>query len=399
MQALYCAEAGIEHAVSYIRRGENPPEDEVFLADAGIAGTEGSFRIEAEPVMSAGTPDPEGSIRVVAVGYVPSEADVAAGRGVSRRVAAVVTHGVWDFGTEAVRARGYVAYRSNDYLTVVVDEEGNVLDPPPSGVQADIRVTGEGEYLGDVRSEASNDAHVEGSVTAPGNVDVFDDRTRGVNENNPENYIPNAFPDPATLGYDESNPAQLIWPPLPGTWVEMHYREALDGGTVFFPAGTVQAPRYIELGGSGVLHDITLRGPGTIFVHGHLGGGIVNGPPAATVVATGTLYTKGNESYRCDPGDEAVAPPLILFGRHETQGWSAEIRGNSTWYLRGPLISLHPQGEVWLNDSAVGCRGALISNGSVHFKSNQAMLGFPRLLDDQRFTARSLPIVRSYAGQ
>lgn len=400
VQALYCAEAGIEYALGHIRRGESVPETEVALAHAGVTGTEGTFRLEAEAVTSAGVPDPEGSIRVTATGYVPSEADVAAGQGVSRRVVAVVTTGVWDFGVDAVRARLGVEYGSNANLTAVVDEDGNVIDPAPSSVDAGIRVTGDGGTLASVTSVASNNAEVAGSVVAPGNVDILDGNARGISENDPDNYVTNAFPDPATLGYDNGNPADLIWPPAPGTWAQVYYEEALAGGATAFPAGPVQAPQYIELGGSGVLSNITLTGPGTIFVHGHLGGGITNGPPAATIVASGTLYTKGSEVYRCDTGTAGTAaPPLILFGRDPSQGWSAQIRGSSTWDLRGPLISLHPQGEVWLDGSAIGCLGALVSNGTVHFKSKHAVVGFPRILGQVRSTVRSLPVVRSYSAQ
>ncbi len=363
------------------------------LANLGLEGAEGSFRVSTQPVTSAGVPDPEGDVRVLATGFVPSEAEFLAGRGVSRSVVAVVGTGEWDFGSDAVRSRNGVEYGSNDDLTVVVDEDGNEIH---GGDYANIRVTGEG---GGVRNTSSNKAHVAGSVTAPGEVDLIDSRTAGVSENNPENCIPDAFPDPAALGYDSSNPAQLIWPPPPGTWSHYFYQEALAGGTSYlWDTGTIQAPRFINLWGIGTLSNVRLRGPGVIFVWGDLGGGIVNGPPAATVVATGTLETKGNESYRCDPGDEPVAPPLILFGR-DKGGWSAQIRGNSTWDLRGPLISFHPQGEVWLNDSAIGCMGALISNGTVHFKSSSAKLGFPSFLQNQRFVVHAGKYVRSYVAQ
>ncbi|HHX39061.1 MAG TPA: hypothetical protein GX715_03780 [Armatimonadetes bacterium] len=388
VQALYCAEAGVEYAMDALINGDAVADTEVTLVALGLEDAEGSFRVSTEEVTSAGLPDPEGDVRILATGFVPSEEEFLAGRGVSRSVVAVVGTGEWDFGSDAVRSRNGVKYGSNEYLTVGVDEDG---EEDPDAGYAHIRVTGEG---GEVRNTSSNKAHVAGRVYAPGQVDVEPGRTAGVSENNPENCIPDAFPDPATLGYDNSNPPKINVPPPPDTWAHDFYQEAVAGGTVYFSGGTpIQAPKFIDLWGIGTLSNVRLRGPGVIFVRGNLGGGIVNGPPAATVVITGSLNTGGNEVYRCDPGDELMAPPLIAFGPQH------EIKGSSRWILNGPFYAMHPQGEVLLNDSAMGCVGALISNGSVHFKSSGAKLGFPSFLQNQRFIVRAGRHVRSYAAQ
>src|SRR5690606_5222013 len=159
----------------------------------------------------------------------------------------------------------------------------------------------------------------------------------------------------------------------------------------YFSGGTpIQAPKFIDLWGIGTLSNVRLRGPGVIFVRGNLGGGIVNGPPAATVVITGSLNTGGNEVYRCDSGDELIAPPLIACSPQR------EIKHSTRWILNGPFYAMHPQGEVLLNVSAMGCVGALIANGSVHLKSSGAKLGFPTFLQNQRFIVRAGRHVRSY---
>ena len=73
--------------------------------------------------------------------------------------------------------------------------------------------------------------------------------------------------------------------------------------------------------------------------------------------------------------------------------------GNTYWFLDGPLMALNPNGEIIINDSAIGCFGALISNGMVKFKSSKGAVGYPRTLQGKRFTAQGLPSVVSYAAR
>ncbi len=390
VQALYCAEAGVEAAVEALKSNPTLTTISETTLESSLPGATGSYEVSVTPVQSAGVDDPLGAKQITATGYVPSKAEVAAGRGVDRRVVVIYGRSTWDFGFDAVRARQGVEYGSNNNLTVVVDSNYNIVNDP--SVDASIRVTGEGATIGSVSSTAANKAHVAGTVSAPGTVDVNPSRTQGV-FTGPDQHVPNAFPDAATLGYDAAG--NLVWPPVGDTWAANYYQEALAGGTIYSASGTIVGPKYIELGGSGTLSGVTLRGPGTIFVHGNMGDNVTNGAPPATLVVSGNFTTTGNTFYRYNPapGTEEAEPALILFGE------TAEIKGNSTWYLNGPLYALNPTAQVRINDSAITCFGALVSNGTVKFKSSKGALGFPQMLKSKRFTLRGLPMVLSYAAQ
>ncbi|MDH7571464.1 MAG: hypothetical protein QHJ73_17960, partial [Armatimonadota bacterium] len=172
-----------------------------------------------------------------------------------------------------------------------------------------------------------------------------------------------------------------------------YYTEALAGGTIYSASGTIQAPKYINLSG-GWLRNVTLLGPGTIFVNGHLGGGVVNGYPPCTLVVTRNFVTTGGENYTFNPGNDPAPPPsLISFGPY------LEIQGTSRWNLNGALVALNPNARILVNDSAITCIGALICNGVVEFKSSKGGVGFPRTLTQRRFTLRGLPVVASYSAQ
>lgn len=405
VQALYCAEAGIEVAVEQLRTGfDGTTISEQLLSSVvpqatGAPAVEGSFEVEIASV-------PMGEVtgkRITARGYVPNKAayDATPRRGVRRVVTAMYGSSAWDFGEDAVRAREAIGYYSNTRLTAVVDssrydENGlyPVIPTPTDGsVNASMRVTGTSATIGPIESLSANKATVAGDATAPGFVDLVQvDPGFDISENNPNNFIQEAFPPNDVLGSWDSD-GNLVWPPTPGTWADMYYKEALAGGTVYAPSGTITAPKFINLWGFGTLRNVTLTGPGTIFVHGHLGGGVVNGSPPVTLVVSGNFETSGGDEYRFNAGTVADPPPsLILFGKR------ANIQGTSKWFLNGPLLALNPNNETWIQDSAISCFGALISNGKVFFKSSKGCLGYPLALQGRRFMARGLPVIVSYTA-
>ena len=383
VQALYCAEAGVEKAAEALRIAPTTTALAETTLTSDVSGADGSYEVTIAPVPN----DPLGSKTITATGYVPSKAKAA----VSRTVVATYTSRAWDFGVDAVRARQGIEYGSNDVMTCVVDSSYNVITDLT--VDANVRVTGQGATIGDVESIAANKGTVAGSVWAPGFVDVQPTNARYISEGNPANYIPDAFPPPNVLGRWDGG-GNLIWPTTSGTWSDMYYREALVGGTSYASSGTFSGSRFIDLGGTGTLTNATLTGPGTVFVRGNLGGNVTNGAPPVTLVISGNFTTSGGEFYRFNAGSNPSPPPSLM-----TFGPEMEIAGNSNWFLDGPLMALNPNGEIIINDSAIGCFGALISNGMVKFKSSKGAVGYPRTLQGKRFTAQGLPSVVSYAAR
>ncbi|MBI3946189.1 MAG: hypothetical protein HY321_09745 [Armatimonadetes bacterium] len=384
VQALYCAEAGVEKAVEVLRSAPLATAISETSLAADVSGAEGSYEVTIAPMTS----DPIGARRITATGYVPSKADAV----VSRTVVGVYAAPSFRFGTDAVRARRGVRYASNNDMTVVVNDSYSVVSDPT--VNANVRVTGSPPGDGGVASIAANLARVAGSVSAPQGVDVLPGNAQGITQNSPDNYDPFAFPDASALGTWDSD-GDLIWPPAPGTLARAYYEEAISAGNIIYsPKGTITAPAFINLGGDDELENVTLRGPGTIFVYGDLGSGVTNGAPPCTLVISGNFETQGTEWYRFVRGGTDPEPPsLVMFGK------TAEIAGNSNWWLDGPLFSYNPDSEIIINDSAIGCFGALISNGWVHFKSNKGALGFPQFLKNKNFTSKGIPRVLSYAAR
>ncbi len=383
VQALYCAEAGIEKAVAVMAAAASTTTIPETALSTDLAGAEGSYEVTIANVPN----DPIGAKKITSTGYVPSKANAQA----TRTVTTVFASSTFDFGSDAVRARLGVEYGSNTDMTVVVNSSYAVVTD--TSIDASVRVTGTGASLGDVQSIAANKATVAGSVWAPGFVDIKPANARYISEGNPANYIPDAFPPPTVLG--SWNPdGSLAWPPAAGTWAAQYYDQALQGGTSYASSGSFSGSKFIELYGTGELHSATLSGPGIVFVHGGMGGGVVNGAPPVTLVLSGSLNTQGNDVYRFNPGTSASPPPSLI-----TFGLSSEIKGNSNWYLNGAMFSLNPSSEILINDSAIGCFGALISNGMIHFKSSKGTLGFPQSLKNKHFTAQGLPLVVSYAAR
>jgi len=58
-------------------------------------------------------------------------------------------------------------------------------------------------------------------------------------------------------------------------------------------------------------------------------------------------------------------------------------------------------GAVNINDSAMLCFGAIVSNGIVNFKSNGAVLGYPQWFQNQHFemVSKAVPAVVSYSAR
>ena len=54
VQALYCAEAGVEYAMDALINGDAVADTEVTLVALGLEDAEGSFRVSTEEVTSAG---------------------------------------------------------------------------------------------------------------------------------------------------------------------------------------------------------------------------------------------------------------------------------------------------------------------------------------------------------
>lgn len=394
VQALYAAEAGVERAIQALLADEDATGSQGLRAladDDGIEGATGEYEATIADMTSAGTADPMGSKRITSIGYVPSKDEVDAGRGVTRRVAVVYSSREtrWDFGLDAVRARRSIRYGSNNFLTVVVDRAyTEVID---DSVDASLRVTGipaseAGPYdNGIICDTGDNTAEVRGTVTAPGRVDI--PTARAISANNPDNYVEDAFPDPAALGYVGAAPNRTAgWPPPPGTWLESFYNEAVAGASytaATLPA-TITGSAFIDMGGTAIpqknaqtLKNKTLIGPGTVFVRGNLGGGVVNGYPPVTLVVLGEM--NGNFNYTCNGPDDGPAPPLIVYGK------TTECSGSANWKINGPLMALHPDGAVNINDSAMLSFGAIVSNGIVDFKSNGAVLGYPQWFQGKHF--------------
>jgi hypothetical protein len=411
VQALYAAEAGVERAVEALIADPDALGSQGLRSlaeDDGIEGATGEYEATIAETNSDEIDDPMEAKRIISIGYVPSKAEVDAGRGVIRRVSVVYSSHEkrWDFGADAVRARRGIRYGSNDFLTVVVDT--NYTEVTDESVDASLRVTGvppseADESSGDngiICKSGGNKATVRGTVTAPGPIQVAD--AYAVNSD-PENYVPDAFPDPEALGYAGTAPnREAVWPPPPGTWLEALAREARAGAsyTAAHVPWVVHGSAFIDMGGVEVpikrvntLRNVRLIGPGTVFVRGHLGEGVVNGYPPVTLVVLGEM--NGNFDYTCIGPTNGPAPPLITFGK------TIECSGSASWKLNGPLIALHPDGAVNINDSAMLCFGAIVSNGIVNFKSNGAVLGYPQWFQNQHFemVSKAVPAVVSYSAR
>ena len=386
VQALYCAEAGVEKACETLRLSPTATAVAETSLHTDVSGADGTYEVTIAPL----TNDPLGSKKITATGYVPSKSNAAA----SRTLVTTYTRQMWDFGSDAVRAREGIEYGSNDVMTCIVDE--NYQKITDTTVDASMRVTGYGASVGAVEATVgtgANVATVAGSVWAPGFVDVPTANARYISEGSPLNYMPNAFP-PGSLMATWDGDGKMIWPPADGSWAEMYYRDGLVGGTSYSSSGSFTGSNFIDLGGTGTLSNATLTGPGTVFVRGNLGGNVTNGSPPVTLVVSGNFYTGGSDYYRFNAGTSTTPPPsLIMFGR------DAEIAGNSNWYLNGPLIALNPRAQVLINDSAIGCFGVVISNGTVKFKSDKGAVAYPRFLGGRKFVMQGLPMVVSYSAR
>lgn len=393
VQALYCAEAGIERAVQALQADA----DTTSISESALSDftpeAEGTFEVTISPVPN----DPIGAKQIVAIGYVPNKAACTANppTGVSRQVSTIYA-GIatsWDFGMDAIRSRKGVKYGSNDDLTVVVDETGpgEFTQVTDTTVNASIRVTGTGATIGSVTATAANKASVAGDVVAPGRVDIAEETPPFSNRGNDSaHYLPDAFPPNELLGFDAWG--NLSWPPAGPTIANTYYQQALAGGTIG-NSQNITGSKFVELSG-GTFSNARLTGPGTVFIHGNLGNNVVNGSPPVTLVVTGNFT--GNIDYTChteNPSD--VAPPLICFGT------LIGPQGSPKWILRGPLYALNPNSTVKLPNSAISFIGAVIANGEVDMKSSKARLCFPKNLSGQHNTLsyQRAPAIVSYAAQ
>jgi hypothetical protein len=411
VQALYAAEAGVEQVIEMLGATPDLTGDVAVRSladDDGISGAEGEYEATVSAVESNTVSDPMGAKRIVATGYVPTKQAAEAGEGVKRRIVVIYSQreNRWDFGMDAVRARKGIRYGSNDFLTVVVDTSYTPITD--ESVDASLRVTGiplseagpdDNAIICDA-GPGSNSAQVSGTVTAPGRVDIA--TARSISSNNLDNLMPDAFPPPDSLGYVGTAPdREAAWPPPAGSWMDSLYLDSLSDGQSYTAAtvpSAISGSAFIDMGSVRVpiqranrLENVTMIGPGTVFVRGHLGGGIVNGYPPVTLVVLGEM--NGNFDYTCNGPPDGPAPPLIIFGK------TVECQGNATWKLNGPLMALHPDGEVNINDSAMLCFGAIVANGIVDFKSNNAVLGYPQWFANQKFemVAKTPPGAISYS--